>query len=142
MRRRKVPGLVDLEIKPLPDRLLQFDDQFTALACGYCGAKEYYERCSSAPLLKNIEIPTRILVAEDDPVVPIEMFEQWSMSNSVEVIRTTSGGHLGYIDRKIDRHSRWLDRCLASWVSDLSRPAANGFDCDSKDIEGAPIESV
>jgi len=119
LRRRKVPDLMDVDLKKLPGRLLQFDDQYTSIICGYDGAKDYYEKCSAAPLLKNVKIPTRILVAENDPVVPIKMFDKWPTSDAISISRTRCGGHLGYIDRQLSTQGGWLDRCLGNWILEL-----------------------
>ncbi len=125
LRRRKVPDLVDLDVLPMPRRLLQFDDQFTAVVCGYSGARDYYEQCSSAPLLTSIDIPTVILIAENDPVVPVSMFENWPASESINIVRTRSGGHLGYVGRSFGTGPRWLERKIAACIAQLPRTMAD-----------------
>ena len=121
LRRRKVPDLIDLDVLPLPRRLLQFDDEFTSIVCGYQGAKDYYEKCSSAPHLRAISIPTTILIAENDPVVPAGMFEKWPVSEQVQIQRTRSGGHLGYLGRSLGNGPRWLERRIAAWIQGLPK---------------------
>lgn len=119
-RRRRVKGLVDNEMSPLPTRLIHWDDQFTAPCWGYRGALEYYEDASSATQLTRVNVPTIILAAQDDPVVPFEMYLDCEMSKSIALISTKKGGHLGFYsrgDRDPDRF--WLDWRICQWVTSL-----------------------
>ena len=109
-RRRQVKDLVDPGVCPLPDRLIHFDDQFTAPAWGYSGAMDYYRDASSSSWLRDIKVPTLLLVAKDDPVVPFSMFSQTELSNEIELVAPARGGHLGFLAGKTrdpDRH--WMD---------------------------------
>lgn len=116
-RRRRVPGFVDLRVRPLPRRLLEFDDRYTAPLNGFSGAEEYYVRSSSAPLLANIQLPTLILAAADDPVIPVKMFERYSMSAAVNLQVTQHGGHCGYLAAPNDDPDwRWLDWRVVDWI--------------------------
>lgn len=120
IRRRKVAGLIDNGLNPLPNRLLAFDDQFVAPLLGYKGAKEYYAECSSAPLLSEIRIPTIILSSRDDPIVPFHMYEDYSLSRHIDLVSTARGGHLGFVGRKIrDPDSHWMDWRITEWISSL-----------------------
>ncbi len=119
-RRRLVKDLVDNNVNPLPSRLVHWDDQFTAPCWGYRGAKEYYEDASSGPHLNGIRVPTIILTAQDDPVVPCRIFDEFELSQFVELISTERGGHLGFISQAIkdpDRH--WMDWRICQWVTSL-----------------------
>jgi len=109
-RRRQVKDLVDPGMCPVPKRLIHFDDQFTSRAWGYSGALEYYRDASSLPWLSRIQVPTVIIAAQDDPVVPFSMFGETVLSNAIELVAPAQGGHLGFIAGKTkdpDRH--WMD---------------------------------
>ena len=109
-RRRQVKGLVDPGMCPIPSRLVHFDDQFTSQAWGYSGALEYYQDASSSPWLGRIQIPTVIITAQDDPVVPFSIFGETELSSAIELVAPAHGGHLGFIAGKTkdpDRH--WMD---------------------------------
>lgn len=117
-RRRLVRELVDNQICPLPTRLIHWDDQFTAPCWGYRGAREYYEDASSGPWLDQVKVPTVILTAEDDPVVPYSMFGDYQMSKHIELISTRHGGHLGFLGQRLrdpDRH--WMDWRICQWLT-------------------------
>ncbi len=120
LRRKHVPGLRDNGLVRLPGRLVHLDDQFTAPVNGFSGAREYYRAASSAPLLANIRVPTLIVSAQDDPVVPAAMFGRWPLSSSIELVTPRHGGHVGFcgVNRgDPDRH--WLDWRLVKWIQSL-----------------------
>lgn len=118
-RRYKVANLID-NGAVLPNRLVHLDDQFVAPVSGFRGADQYYERCSSAPLLKNINVPTVILTAQDDPIVPFEMFSNFEKSSYVDLVSPKYGGHLGFVGRHPtdpDRH--WMEWRISKWIAAL-----------------------
>jgi predicted alpha/beta-fold hydrolase len=118
IRRQRVPKEYDPSLSPLPRRLKEFDERFTAPLAGYASAEEYYHRASARPLLKEIEVPTVIVAAADDPIVPVGPFEASSYSDSTRVIIVPSGGHLGFFGVKgADPDRRWLDWRIVEWVT-------------------------
>ena len=120
LRRRRVKGLVDNGLNPIPDRLLAFDDQFVAPVLGYSGAREYYAKCSSGPLLKNIAVPTIILTSEDDPIVPFEIYSDFEFSSYVDLVSTKRGGHLGFLGKSAgDPDSHWMDWRITEAIAGL-----------------------
>ena len=117
IRRRKVKGLIDNQLNPLPNRLVHFDDQFTAPIWGFRGARDYYQQCSSGPLLKQVAVPTIILTAKDDPVVPYDSYDRFEMSDSIHLVDTQRGGHLGFLGRHPrDPDRYWMDWRICQWI--------------------------
>lgn len=117
-RRRKVKGLIDNQLNPIPTRLIHFDDQFTAPIWGFKGARDYYERCSSGPLLNRVRVPSVILTSQDDPVVPFDSYSRFSTSNQVDFVSTRQGGHLGFIGRRgRDPDRYWMDWRICQWIA-------------------------
>ncbi|MCH2181539.1 MAG: alpha/beta fold hydrolase [Mariniblastus sp.] len=117
VRRRRVAGLVDNHVHPLPHRLVHFDDQFTGPVWGFRGARDYYEQCSSGPLLGQVRVPTVILASRDDPVVPFEMYSHWPMSPQIRQVTTRYGGHLGFLGRAgPDPDGHWMDWRICDWI--------------------------
>jgi hypothetical protein len=102
-----------------PRSLVEFDDCYTAPVSGFRDAADYYKQCSAAQFLSGIQIPTTILAAADDPMVPRHCFTDLQISGSVKLHLVPRGGHLGYIARKqtaADR--RWLDWRIVEWVTE------------------------
>ena len=132
-RRRLVKDLADSGVTPMPDRLVHYDDQFVAPVFGFNGARDYYETCSAGPVLQHIHVPTIILSAKDDPVVPNEMYDRFPMSAFIDRVTTDHGGHLGFIGTTPKTKSRqnrfskqpiekdldpyWMDWRICQWVT-------------------------
>ena len=107
-RHRVVPGLP--RVGRLPERLWQFDDQYTAPLSGFSGVMDYYTQASAGPLLSRIRTPTLILTAADDPLIPVAMFDRYELSSSITLHVTKHGGHVGYIGvGGTDPDHRWMD---------------------------------
>jgi predicted alpha/beta-fold hydrolase len=115
MRDRDDLGAIDWS-RP-PRRLCEFDALVTAPLAGFGSVDEYYTRTSPASRLSAIRVPTTILAAADDPVVPTQPLSEARHSDAVEVSITRHGGHLGYVGRRNgDSDRRWLDWRVVEWV--------------------------
>jgi predicted alpha/beta-fold hydrolase len=100
-----------------PRALKEFDELFTAPAAGFESAQHYYARCSAAQFLPHVQVPTLILSARDDPLVPAQVFQGLACSSAVTVHVAEGGGHLGYIGRRgADPDRRWMDWRVVEWV--------------------------
>lgn len=78
--------------------LYDFDHIFTAPLHGFQSADHYYESCSSMHFVKNIAIPTLIVNAVNDPIVPSYSLPEGIIANLDHVFLeiTNSGGHCGF----------------------------------------------
>lgn len=123
-RRKHVPDGHHLPQSARPRRLYEFDDVYTAPVAGYSGAEEYYLRASAGPLLTKISVPTVIVTAADDPIIPVAAFERASYSPQTRLVITSGGGHLGFIGAsKMDPDRRWLDWRIVEWIEGLNSAA-------------------
>ncbi len=79
-----------------------FDDLYTAPAHGYKDADDYYEKCSSKPLLGNIKTPTLLINALDDPFLPEACYPFVEAKNNDHFFleAPNHGGHVGF-DHKV-----------------------------------------
>jgi predicted alpha/beta-fold hydrolase len=74
-----------------------FDDRFTAPDAGYASAADYYRGASAAAVLSRLRRPALILSAQDDPFVPVSMFDAHrSASRELVFAHPRGGGHCGY----------------------------------------------
>ena len=104
------PDCPHAQLKPFPHTLRDFDDRFTAPVNGFAGASDYYQQSSSKDQLGQITTPTTILIAEDDPVVPVHIFSDVKLSATTTLLRTRHGGHLGYLSARLAQGDhRWMD---------------------------------
>jgi predicted alpha/beta-fold hydrolase len=113
-----VPGALSAPLIPRPRRLMDFDTLFTAPLAGFADVDDYYTRASSSSLLARITVPTLILTAASDPIVPVQPFELASYSPATQLQIAPCGGHLGFVAaRGIDTDIRWLDWRVVQWIT-------------------------
>ena len=62
-----------------------FDDIITAPNCGYQNAADYYYRASALRVISGIRVPTLLIVAEDDPMVPPRPFPDPSITGNPHI---------------------------------------------------------
>ena len=97
--------------------IFDFDDQVTAPLSGFRDAVDYYTQSSSAPLLQNIDVPTSIVAAADDPLIPVSTYRDAKLSSSMQMLITERGGHVGYLSEKgADPDRRWIDWRVLDWM--------------------------
>jgi len=80
-----------------PTSLKAFDQRVTAPLGGFQSVEEYYSRFSTGPLVRQIQVPTLVIMAKDDPMIPFEVAERTEWSSSTKLVATERGGHLGFI---------------------------------------------
>ncbi len=76
----------------------EFDDWVTAPLHGFDGMQDYYDRCSSTHFLANIERPTLIINALDDPFMTRDVIpHEDKLSAHVTLEVSAAGGHVGFV---------------------------------------------
>ncbi|MGB3619009.1 MAG: alpha/beta hydrolase, partial [Catalinimonas sp.] len=78
--------------------LEEFDDKFTAPLHGFAGGSDYYARCSALGYLRHIRVPTLIVNAKNDPLLPLECYPTEEVKNHPHVFLEIpeTGGHCGF----------------------------------------------
>ncbi len=84
--------------------LTEFDDLITAKHNGWRDAAEYYAVNSSAQFLPCITVPTLVVHALDDPMIPAGPYQaiDWAQLEADTPVRraiTRTGGHVGFHER-------------------------------------------
>jgi uncharacterized protein len=92
--------------------LLEFDEAITAPLHGFRDADDYYAKSQSFNFLGDIQIPTLILRALDDPFfsrnIPYETIEA---NNCLHAVFTEHGGHVGFMEGTTPFNYRnWAER--------------------------------
>lgn len=103
-----------------------FDDRITAQIFGFGSADNYYSTQSSIRFLHGIRVPTLIVQAKDDPLIPFAIFNNPVIAANphIEMLAVDHGGHLGFIANRAPRF--WLDRVLLEWIQESAQqPAAD-----------------
>lgn len=121
-KQKLFPDRYDLSRLSQATTIRRFDDLYTAPDGGYRDAAEYYERASSSRVMNRIALPTLIITAQDDPIVPFSLFSEIE-TDYVRLLAPKYGGHGGFLSNAragllgaLDQD--WVDRqilrfCLA-----------------------------
>jgi predicted alpha/beta-fold hydrolase len=94
--------------------VMAIDDRVTAPSFGFGDAANYYRTQSAMSFLPAIRVPTLLIQAKDDPLVPYEIFRNLPPNPSIELLATEHGGHLGFLGKR--PHRFWLDETIVAWI--------------------------
>ncbi|MEZ6046772.1 MAG: alpha/beta fold hydrolase [Planctomycetaceae bacterium] len=111
-----------IKFKSVPRTIYQLDDAYTAPMSGFDSAEHYYAETSSRKILNRIKLPSLVLTADDDPLIPVEMFSGLESHPAVTLHVAPHGGHLGYRGKQgadPDRH--WMDWRILEWLEKHGR---------------------
>lgn len=99
--------------------IFEFDDLVTAPFFGFGHAPNYYATQSSLRFIPGIRVPALLVQAEDDPMIPFELYRRGEVGSnpSVRLLAVPHGGHLGFLAR--GRRRFWLDEVLCQWFEAL-----------------------
>jgi predicted alpha/beta-fold hydrolase len=100
--------------------IYEYDHKVTAPLWGYQNALDYYEKCSSAKFIADIQIPCDVLFSADDPFVDHNLIRQVKLPTQANIWVTKRGGHMGYIGWAGKDHGiHWMDRFLLDKVAEF-----------------------
>jgi uncharacterized protein len=110
------PGRYPIDELPGLRTLYDFDDRVTAPLAGFRDAEHYYSTQSSIRFLPSVRVPTMLIQAQDDPMIPYAVYQSAAVTANpnIELHTTTHGGHLGFLAR--DKPRLWLDDVVVAWI--------------------------
>jgi uncharacterized protein len=116
-RNRMAPELFPLGPLEQVRTIYDFDDLYTAKIFGFGTADNYYLTQSSNQFLEHIRIPTLLVQAKDDPMVPYAMYGHPALERNpyLRLVAVEHGGHLGFLARQKPR--LWLDALIVDWMA-------------------------
>ncbi len=120
-RRANITSQELVTITHHPTTLWDFDNNVTRLLAGYESAISYYHASSAINDLHKIALPTLILSAADDPIVPASIFHSAQFARRTTLWMSSGGGHLGFWAQ--DRRGEWLNDQILHWIMSDSAPA-------------------
>lgn len=103
----------------------EFDELITAPCSGFAGAEDYYARASAVNVLREIQRPTLIVTAQDDPFVPYATFERPEVRENpnIRVVAPRHGGHCAFIAREGGDERFWCEGRIVEFFREQSRMA-------------------
>jgi len=112
------PGLFDEAKIKQADTFRIYDRKVTAPLAGFKDEKEYWDKSSSYSFLKNIERPTLMIHAQNDPFLHGDELALAEIERSpyLHLLMTQDGGHVGFISGKIPfRSDRWVEKRIVEY---------------------------
>jgi predicted alpha/beta-fold hydrolase len=126
-KERITPGLFDLAGLDAVRNIYDFDNRFTAQSFAFGSSDNYYATQSSNQFLDRIRVPTLLVQAKDDPLIPFAVYDHPAFSTNphLHLLAVEHGGHLGFISKTKPRF--WLDQLLVNWVLEVRNRTPVGF---------------
>lgn len=120
------PEAIDPEAIERANSIRGFDRELVIKSLGFSCVKDYYNASSPLPFLGNIDKPTLIIYAADDPmfdpaIVP-DLQDICQHNSAIDLMLTRYGGHVGYISsyscqrRRKDADPWWAWNRVLEWV--------------------------
>lgn len=114
---------LDIELHELGDlnTFRKFDDRVSAPMNGFDGSEDYYTQTRSDAVLKYVSVPTLIINARNDPLVPVDLIPHPDdISEHITLEITDSGGHLGFVSGSWPWSPKyWLDTRIPNFLASL-----------------------
>ncbi len=111
-------GITREELRRL-NTFFKFDDRISGPWNGFNGAEDYYAKTRSDVLLRHITVPTLIVNAHNDPLVPPRLHPRQSdLSDKVTLEITDGGGHMGFVGGRWPWSPQfWLDTRVPEFLA-------------------------
>ncbi|MEO6596616.1 MAG: alpha/beta fold hydrolase [Planctomycetota bacterium] len=107
-KERQYPGCIDTKAVRRCRSFAAFDDLVTAPLHGFRDARDYWSQSSCAQFLPAVRVPTVLIAAADDPLVPPTVLPHDAVAGSRCLLAqfTEHGGHVGFVMGR----APWLSR--------------------------------
>ena len=111
-------GLALNELSEL-NTFYKFDDRVSGPMNGFEGAEDYYAKTRSDTLLNHVSVPTLIINARNDPLVPAHLIpDKHDIPDQVTLEISDNGGHLGFVSGRWPWAPRfWLDTRVPEFLA-------------------------
>lgn len=119
-------GLADLSRIRRIRSIYEFDEVVTAPHFGFGSADNYYRLASSGPLLREIRVPTLLVQAMDDPLIPFESYKNVGIAENpfLVLLVTQHGGHAGFLGSRpasdFDLDCYWAECRVVQFLTALA----------------------
>lgn len=114
----RFPGQLDANVIRELRTIRDFDHHVTARVFGFESAEDYYTQCSTNGRLNEVRPPTLIITADDDAIAPAASLTQTELPETVHLLRTRHGGHVGYVAGTPWAPRWWAERRAVEWLEE------------------------
>ena len=119
LKQKLYPELYDTSEVHLVRTIRDFDDRYTAVAHGFKGADDYYQKASAIRVIDGVQIPTLIIHAQDDPFIPFEPLRSKALTDNpyILLLAPEHGGHVAFVGTQKDGEDRfWAENRVVEFV--------------------------
>lgn len=115
-----------------------FNRLFVVPVNGYLCPEDYYQRASSRQYLRNIEVPTLLIHAEDDPFTTLDTLpNEDELSPFVTMEISKYGGHVGFVSGSIPGVAEyWLEKRIPEFLRPILEEAYAAGEVKSAQLSG------
>ena len=118
------PDLYDFSEMFKLNTIMGVTDKMLDQYSDYTSATEYFKAYSILDdAIDDLTVPTTIITAADDPIIPVEDFYDLSLNHRTELIIHAHGGHNGFIDGFFLKS--WYEQRLADWFDESTTRIGN-----------------
>jgi hypothetical protein len=98
IKQRLYPQQYDFSSLLATDSIREMTERLLANYSSYSGAKEYFKGYTLVSGdLQAIPVPTTIITAQDDPIIPVEDFYDLHTNQATRLLIQPYGGHNGFL---------------------------------------------
>lgn len=101
-KKKIYPKLISSEGYEKIKNFKDFDDRYTAPLHGFKDAFHYWETCSCGQYLENIQVPSLLVNAKDDPFLGKNCYPENIKNPNLRVEFPKYGGHVGFVLKRKD----------------------------------------
>jgi len=114
------PQHINLEGYDKLKNFKDYDDRYTAAIHGFESAEDYWSKCSCGPVLNDVQVPSLIVNAEDDPFLGPSCYPELQQTNSNIILKIPKhGGHVGFMQQHLD-HTYWSEFQTIDFIQRLA----------------------
>jgi hypothetical protein len=115
------PGVADRAALRRARTLRAYDDAFTAPVLGMKSAQAYYEATSVGRRLAQVRVPTLVVSAKDDPLVPAASVPSFDDCPSIAPLVSERGGHVAFVEGSPLRPRFFCEPLIADAFARITR---------------------
>lgn len=116
IKQRLFPDLYDFSALLKIDTVREMTARLLEKHSPFDSEREYFKGYTLInEALSDIKVPTTIITAEDDPIIPVEDFRELAISDSIRLLIQPHGGHNGFIQGW--RLTGWYETVMADLFS-------------------------
>lgn len=117
IKQRLFPERYDFSSVMAVDNIREMTERLLARYSPYDGAKAYFSQYALlGDDLREVAVPTTIITAADDPIIPVEDFYDLTTSPATRLMIQPWGGHNGFLENW--RLNGWYERVMDASFTD------------------------